>query len=187
MFNVGGMELLVIGLVALIVLGPDKLPGALRQAGKVMGELRRISAGFQTDLRGALEQAEREAEQEKLAQTKAVASPTPADGAAAAAPSTTDAAAAGSPAGDAAAAAAAAELAAIEAEERASAPRPAERTPPPTPRPPLTPQAPIDDPADPADAGAGTTDAVKGPPANGDAGSTDALAPDPADAPNASS
>ncbi|HAS09864.1 MAG TPA: twin-arginine translocase subunit TatB, partial [Acidimicrobiaceae bacterium] len=31
MFNVGGMELIVIGVIALVVLGPDKLPGALRQ------------------------------------------------------------------------------------------------------------------------------------------------------------
>ncbi len=67
MFNVGGMELVVIGLVALIVLGPDKLPGALRQAGSVLGELRRISRGFQTDLKGALEEAERQAEREQRA------------------------------------------------------------------------------------------------------------------------
>ncbi len=62
MFNVGGMELLVIALVALVVLGPEKLPGAIRQFGQVVGELRRISAGFQTDLRGAMAEAERDAE-----------------------------------------------------------------------------------------------------------------------------
>lgn len=44
MFNVGGMELLVIAVVALVVLGPDKLPGALRQFGTVVGELRRTSS-----------------------------------------------------------------------------------------------------------------------------------------------
>ena len=77
MFNVGGMELLVIGIVALIVLGPDKLPGAIRQVGQVVGELRRISSGFQTDLRGAISEAEREAERE--AQQKAnQAAPAPA-------------------------------------------------------------------------------------------------------------
>ena len=67
MFNVGGMELVVIGVIALVVLGPDKLPGALRQLGHFMGELRRISRGFQTDLRGALDEAERDAERERLA------------------------------------------------------------------------------------------------------------------------
>jgi len=77
MFNVGGMELLVIGIVALIVLGPDKLPGAIRQVGQVVGELRRISSGFQTDLRGALSEAERDAERD--AQQKAnQAAPAPA-------------------------------------------------------------------------------------------------------------
>lgn len=62
MFNVGGMEFLVIAVVALVVLGPDKLPGAIRQIGAVVGEIRRISQGFQTDLKGALEEAERDAE-----------------------------------------------------------------------------------------------------------------------------
>lgn len=68
MFNVGGGELLVIALVALIVLGPDRLPGALRTAGQWMGELRRISSGFQTDFKTALADAEREAEAAKKAE-----------------------------------------------------------------------------------------------------------------------
>lgn len=60
MFNVGGAELLVIALVALIVLGPDRLPDAARQAGKMLGELRRISSGFQNELRSAIEVEESE-------------------------------------------------------------------------------------------------------------------------------
>ncbi len=55
MFNVGGGELLVILLVALIVLGPTKLPDAARQFGRVMNELRRISSGFQREMREALD------------------------------------------------------------------------------------------------------------------------------------
>ncbi|NIR34626.1 MAG: twin-arginine translocase TatA/TatE family subunit, partial [Actinobacteria bacterium] len=47
MGNLGGMELLVILLVALIVLGPTKLPEAARQVGKAVNELRRLSSGFQ--------------------------------------------------------------------------------------------------------------------------------------------
>lgn len=73
MFNVGGMELLVIAIVALVILGPDKLPGAIRQIGQVTGELRRMSKGFQTDLKGALEESERQAEQEKAAAAAASA------------------------------------------------------------------------------------------------------------------
>jgi sec-independent protein translocase protein TatB len=55
MFNVGGGELLVILLVALIVLGPQRLPDAARQMGKVMGEVRRVSAGFQQEMKDAFE------------------------------------------------------------------------------------------------------------------------------------
>ncbi|HEX5366030.1 MAG TPA: Sec-independent protein translocase protein TatB [Acidimicrobiales bacterium] len=58
MFNVGGGELLVILLVALIVLGPQRLPGAARQIGKVAGDLRRMSDGFQRELRDAFDVAE---------------------------------------------------------------------------------------------------------------------------------
>jgi len=54
MFNIGGGELLIIFLVALVVLGPAKLPEAARQVGKVMGEFRKLSAGFQTEMRQAM-------------------------------------------------------------------------------------------------------------------------------------
>ena len=53
MGNLGGGEILVILLVALIVLGPTKLPPAIRQVGKVVGEIRRIGQGFQQELREA--------------------------------------------------------------------------------------------------------------------------------------
>lgn len=56
MGNLGGMEILVILLVALIVLGPTKLPEAARQVGKAVNELRRLSSGFQRELRDALEE-----------------------------------------------------------------------------------------------------------------------------------
>lgn len=53
MFNIGGGEFLVIALIALIVLGPQRLPDAARQVGKAMGELRRLSSGFQSEMRDA--------------------------------------------------------------------------------------------------------------------------------------
>ena len=56
MFNVGTPEMIVIFLVALIVLGPDKLPSAARKVGAFMGEIRRMSSGFQDDLRGAMQE-----------------------------------------------------------------------------------------------------------------------------------
>jgi Tat protein translocase TatB subunit len=55
-FNVGTPELLVILLVALIVLGPNKLPDAARQVGKFVGEMRRMSTGFQSELRDAMQE-----------------------------------------------------------------------------------------------------------------------------------
>jgi len=55
MFNVGGGEVLVILIAALIVLGPDKLPNAARQVGKYLAEFRKISQGFQDELRGAMD------------------------------------------------------------------------------------------------------------------------------------
>ena len=105
MFNVGGMELIVIGLVALVVLGPDKLPGALRQLGTFVGEIRRISRGFQTDLRDAIDEAERDAERQRRAADAANRGSAPA----------TNPAAGTAPDPGAAAAAARAELDAIEA------------------------------------------------------------------------
>jgi Tat protein translocase TatB subunit len=55
MGNIGAPEVLVIFIIALIVLGPSKLPDAARQAGKAMTELRRLSSGFQRELKDAME------------------------------------------------------------------------------------------------------------------------------------
>ena len=59
MFNVGTGELLVILLLALIVLGPDKLPETARKIGNVLGELRRMSNGFQQEIRAAMDDVTR--------------------------------------------------------------------------------------------------------------------------------
>jgi len=55
MFNIGGGELIVIMLIALIVLGPSRLPDAARQVGKTMGDLRRLSTGFQNEMKSTLD------------------------------------------------------------------------------------------------------------------------------------
>lgn len=56
MGSIGAPEILVILVVALLVLGPERLPDAARQAGRVLAELRRMSAGFQAELRDAIQQ-----------------------------------------------------------------------------------------------------------------------------------
>ena len=58
MFNVGGGELIVIAVIALIVLGPQRLPHAARQVGKAMADLRRLSTGFQNEVRNAIDVAD---------------------------------------------------------------------------------------------------------------------------------
>ena len=45
--SIGGLEILVILVVALLVLGPDHLPRVMRTVGKAVGELRRVSTEFQ--------------------------------------------------------------------------------------------------------------------------------------------
>jgi Tat protein translocase TatB subunit len=55
-FNLGTGELLLILFVALLVLGPTKLPEAARQVGRAMSEFRRVSTGFQAELRDALKE-----------------------------------------------------------------------------------------------------------------------------------
>jgi Tat protein translocase TatB subunit len=55
MFNVGPEKLIVVLLIALVVLGPDKLPNAARQMAKYLAEFRRISQGFQQELRTAMD------------------------------------------------------------------------------------------------------------------------------------
>jgi sec-independent protein translocase protein TatB len=55
MFNVGGGEIMVILLLALLVLGPDKLPEYTRKAGRYINEFRRMTSGFQEEFRQAMD------------------------------------------------------------------------------------------------------------------------------------
>ncbi len=55
MLNLGPMELLVILVVALVVLGPDRLPQVSRQVGKAVAELRRWSSRVNAEVRSALD------------------------------------------------------------------------------------------------------------------------------------
>jgi sec-independent protein translocase protein TatB len=54
-FNVGGGEIVVILLLALIVLGPERLPDAAKKLGRMMGEVRRMTSGFQEEVRNAMD------------------------------------------------------------------------------------------------------------------------------------
>ncbi|GGO77179.1 hypothetical protein GCM10011348_06100 [Marinobacterium nitratireducens] len=50
MFDIGFAELLIIGVVALLVLGPDKLPTAIRTLGLWVGKFRRTVSGIQAEI-----------------------------------------------------------------------------------------------------------------------------------------
>ncbi len=54
--SLGGGEVIVILVLALIVLGPEKLPEAMRRFGNIYSELRRMSDGFQSELRDAFQE-----------------------------------------------------------------------------------------------------------------------------------
>jgi sec-independent protein translocase protein TatA len=53
--SLGPAEIMVVLLVALIVLGPKRLPEAGRQVGRALAEVRRWSNTFRSELRSTLE------------------------------------------------------------------------------------------------------------------------------------
>jgi Tat protein translocase TatB subunit len=61
MFNIGMPELLVILTVALIVLGPKRLPEIARALGKAMAEFRKATSGISEELENARAMLEDEA------------------------------------------------------------------------------------------------------------------------------
>ena len=60
MFNLQGSEIIVILLLALVVLGPEKLPDAIRKFSRTYAELRKMGTGFQSELKSALDEPMRE-------------------------------------------------------------------------------------------------------------------------------
>ena len=60
MFNLSGSEIVFLLLLALIVLGPEKLPDAVRKFGKAYAEFKKMSTGFQSELKTALDEPMRE-------------------------------------------------------------------------------------------------------------------------------
>lgn len=60
MFNLSGSEIVFLLLIALIVLGPEKLPDAVRKFGRMYAEFKKMSTGFQTELKSALDEPMRE-------------------------------------------------------------------------------------------------------------------------------
>lgn len=72
MFDFGFSEMMVIAVVALVVLGPEKLPKVARQAGQWMGKLQRYVADVKTDINRQMELDELRKMQAELQDTARV-------------------------------------------------------------------------------------------------------------------
>jgi len=58
MFDISWGKLVIIGVVALLVIGPKELPGVLRMVGQWMGKMRRMASEFQGQFQEAMREAE---------------------------------------------------------------------------------------------------------------------------------
>ena len=58
MFDIAWGELVVIGVVALVVIGPKELPGVLRAVGQWTVKIRRMASEFQSQFQEAMREAE---------------------------------------------------------------------------------------------------------------------------------
>lgn len=60
MFDIGAAEILVIIIVAVVVIGPNDLPHAMRTAGRWIGKVRKVSSHFRTGIDAMVREAELE-------------------------------------------------------------------------------------------------------------------------------
>jgi Tat protein translocase TatB subunit len=63
-------HIIVLLLVALVVLGPEKLPEVARTMGKAMAELRRVTGDFRYQIEGEMRDLERQARLREVSQQK---------------------------------------------------------------------------------------------------------------------
>lgn len=74
-FNLSGSEIVVILILALVVLGPEKLPDAMRKAGRTFAELKKLSTGFQDEVRKGFEEPVKEVRKTATAVRSAAKAP----------------------------------------------------------------------------------------------------------------
>lgn len=58
MFDVGFQEVVLIGVIALLVIGPERLPAVARSVGRWVGKMQRFVAGVKRDLQSELNSEE---------------------------------------------------------------------------------------------------------------------------------
>lgn len=69
MFDIGVWELFVIGVVALIVIGPEELPRVARTTGHLLGRLRRYVSDVKSDIGREMEMADLKRMQETVTES----------------------------------------------------------------------------------------------------------------------
>jgi len=72
MFDLGWDEMLVIGVVALVVLGPKELPNALRTVSLLMKNARKLAGEFQTGVNDIIREADLEEARKKLTEVQSL-------------------------------------------------------------------------------------------------------------------
>lgn len=60
MFGIGMQELIIIAIIALLIVGPKKLPDLAKTLGKSFGELRKAADGITDDLKQTLQNDEKQ-------------------------------------------------------------------------------------------------------------------------------
>ena len=58
MFDIGFWEIVVIGVVALLVVGPDKFPGMVKNVGYWVGRFRHVASAVKNELQTEINKAE---------------------------------------------------------------------------------------------------------------------------------
>jgi len=58
MFDIGFWELIIIGVVALVVVGPERFPGMIKKVGYWIGQFRRIASSVKSEIQVEVDKAE---------------------------------------------------------------------------------------------------------------------------------
>lgn len=67
MFDIGWTEMLVLGIVTLLAVGPRELPGMLRTMGRYVGQIRNMASDFRSQMDDVAEEMDARAQLKALA------------------------------------------------------------------------------------------------------------------------
>jgi sec-independent protein translocase protein TatB len=75
MFEIGWTEMAVVALIALVVIGPKDLPGAMRTVGHWVRKIRLVARDFQSNLDDMIRESELDEARKAVETTKAIRNP----------------------------------------------------------------------------------------------------------------